>query len=44
MKTFIKALIIGYVTLWGIEWVQRLFRDENINNIDDLKRLIKEKL
>lgn len=44
MKTFIKALIIGYVTLWGIEWIQRLFRDENINNIDDLKRLIKEKL
>lgn len=44
MKTFIKALIIGYVTLWGVEWVRELFRDENINNIDDLKRLLKEKL
>ena len=44
MKTFIKALIIGYVTIWGIEYFQKLFRDENVNNLDDLKRLLKDKL
>lgn len=44
MKTFIKALIIGYVTIWGIEWIQKLFKEEDVNNIDDLKRLIREKL
>jgi len=32
------------VVLWGIQWLKDLFRDENINNVDDLKRIIKEKL
>ena len=44
MKKFIKAVIVGYVVLWCIQWLKDLFRDEDINNIDDLKRIIKEKL
>ena len=44
MKKFIKAVIVGYVVLWGIQWLKDLFRDENINNLDDVKRLLKEKL
>jgi len=44
MKKFIKAVIVGYVVLWVIQWLKDLFRDENINNVDDLKRIIKEKL
>ena len=44
MKKFIKAVIVGYVVLWGVKWLQDMFRDEDINNIDDLKRIIKEKL
>ena len=44
MKKFIKDVIVGYVVLWGIQWLKDLFRDENINNVDDLKRIIKEKL
>ena len=44
MKKFINAVIVGYVVLWGIQWLKDLFRDENINNVDDLKRIIKEKL
>ena len=44
MKKFIKAIIVGYVVLWAVQWLKDLFRDENINNIEDVKRLIKEKL
>lgn len=41
---FIKAVIIGYVVLWGVQWMKDLFRDENITTLDDVKRLLKEKL
>ncbi len=44
MKKFIKAIVIGYVVLWGVQWMKDLFRDENINTLDDVKRLLKEKL
>ncbi len=44
MKKFIKAVIVGYVVLWCIQWLKDLFRDEDINNLDDVKRLLKEKL
>ena len=44
MKKFIKAVIIGYVVLSGVQWMKDLFRDENINTLDDVKRLLKEKL
>jgi hypothetical protein len=44
MKKFIKAVIIGYVVLWGVQWMKDLFRDENITTLDDVKRLLKEKL
>jgi hypothetical protein len=44
MKKFIKAVVIGYVVLWGVQWMKDLFRDENINTLDDVKRLLKEKL
>lgn len=44
MKKFIKAIVIGYVVLWGVQWMKDLFRDENISTLDDVKRLLKEKL
>jgi hypothetical protein len=44
MKTFIKALIIGYVTIWGYEWVQKFFQNERINNMDDLIRVLRTRL
>ena len=44
MKKFIKAVIVGYVVLWGVKWLQDMFRDENITNLDDVKRLLKETL
>lgn len=44
MKKFIKAIIVGYVVLWGVDWVKQLFKDENINNVEDLKALIKKSL
>lgn len=44
MKNFIKAILIGYAVIWGVEYFQKLFRDENVNNLDDLKRLLKDKL
>ena len=42
MKKFIKAVIVGYVVLWGVEWAKQLFKDENVNNVEDLKALIKK--
>ena len=44
MMKFIKAVVIGYVVLWGVQWMKDLFRDENITTLDDVKRLLKEKL
>jgi hypothetical protein len=44
MKKFIKAIIIGYVTIWALDYVKELFRDEDVKNLDDLKRLLKSKL
>ena len=44
MKTFIKAVIIGYVAIWGYDWIRRLFQGEQINNIDDVIRILRDRL
>jgi hypothetical protein len=44
IKRFIKALIVGYIAIWSLDYVKQLFKGENIQNLDDLKRLLKEKL
>ena len=44
MKKFIKAIIIGYVTIWALDYVKQLFKEEDVQNLDDLKKLLKSKL
>ena len=44
MSKFIKAVIVGYATLWLFKELKDLFGGEDINNIDDIKRIIKERL
>lgn len=44
MKKLIKAVLIGYAVMYAVKWFKDLFRDEDVNTLDDLKRLVKEKL
>ena len=44
MKKLIKAVIIGYAVLWLLDSVKGMFGDSEITTLDDLKKLIKEKL
>ena len=42
MKKFFKAIIIGYVLLWVLEEVKKLFKDNDIKTVDDMKKIIKD--
>jgi hypothetical protein len=44
MKKFIKAVIIGYAILWLLDSCKEWFGDQDIKNLDDVKRILKEKL
>ena len=44
MKKFIKAIIIGYATLWVIDKLKSSLGDREINSVDDFKQLIKDSL
>ena len=44
MKRFIKAIIIGYAVLWLNDTMKNWFGDREIRNLDELKKLIKDKL
>lgn len=44
MIRFVKAVVIGYATLWVVEWFQKTMQEEKVDNLEDLKRLIKKKL
>ena len=44
MKKFIKAIIIGYATLWVIDKLKSSLGDREINLVDDFKQLIKDSL
>jgi hypothetical protein len=44
MKKLVKAVIIGYAILWLIDTCNEWFGDSEVKNLDDIKRIIKEKL
>jgi hypothetical protein len=44
MKKLIKAIIIGYATLWVIDKLKSSLGDREINSVDDFKQLIKDSL
>jgi hypothetical protein len=44
MKKFIKALIIGYAVLWAYNSIKDMLGEKEVTTLDDLKKLIKEKL
>ena len=44
MKKFIKAIVIGYAVLWAYNSIKEMLGDKEVTTLDDIKRLIKEKL
>jgi hypothetical protein len=44
MMKLIKAVIIGYAVLWLLDSVKGMLGDNEITTLEDLKKLIKEKL
>jgi hypothetical protein len=44
MRKFIKAVIIGYITLWVIDKLKSSLGNRRINSVEDFKRLIKDSL
>jgi len=44
MKKFIKAVVIGYAVLWAYNSIKDMLGDKEVTTLDDIKRLIKEKL
>jgi hypothetical protein len=44
MKKFIKAVIVGYAVLWLLNYVKDLIGGDEIKDLNDIKRIIKEKL
>ena len=44
MKKFIKAVIIGYAVLWAYNSIKDMLGEKEVTTLDDLKKLIKEKL
>jgi hypothetical protein len=44
MKRFIKAVVIGYAVLWIANSIKELLGENEITSLDDIKKLIKEKL
>ena len=44
MKKLIKAVIIGYAVLWLIDSCKEWFGDNEIKNLEDIKRILKDKL
>jgi len=44
MKKFFKALIVGYAVLWLLNSIKDLIGGEEIKDLSDIKRILKEKL
>jgi hypothetical protein len=44
MKKLIKAIIIGYATMWVIDKLKSSLGDREINSVEDFKKLIKDSL
>ena len=44
MMKLIKAVIIGYAVLWLLDSVKGMLGDNEVTSLEDLKKLIKEKL
>jgi len=44
MKKFIKAVIIGYAVLWVFNSIKDMLGDKEVTTLDDIKKLIKERL
>lgn len=44
MKKFIKAVVIGYAVLWVVKSIQEMMKDNEVTSLEDIKKLIKEKL
>jgi hypothetical protein len=44
MKKFFKALIVGYAVLWLFNSIKDLIGGEEIKDLSDIKRILKEKL
>jgi hypothetical protein len=44
MKKFIKAVIIGYAVLWAFNSIREMLGEKEVTTLDDIKKLIKERL
>lgn len=44
MKKLVKAVIIGYSVLWLIDTCKEWFGDSEIKNLEDIKKILKDKL
>jgi hypothetical protein len=44
MKKLIKAIIIGYSVLWLLDTIKEWIGDGEIKNLEDIKKLLKERL
>ena len=44
MRKFIKAVVIGYAVLWAYNSIKDMLGDKEVTTLDDIKRLIKERL
>jgi hypothetical protein len=44
MKRFIKAIIIGYSVIWLLDTCKEWFGGREVKNLEDIKKLLKEKL
>jgi hypothetical protein len=44
MKKFIKAVVIGYAVLWAYNSIKDMLGDKEVTTLDDIKKLIKERL
>ncbi len=44
MKKFIKAVIIGYGVLWAFNSIREMLGEKEVTTLDDIKKLIKERL
>lgn len=44
MKKFIKAVVIGYAVLWAYNSIKDMLGDKEVTTLDDIKKLIKDRL
>jgi hypothetical protein len=44
MRKLITILVVGYLVVWLYEYAKKSLGENNVSSVEDLKRMIREKL